>query len=216
MEDIQLNKMILGIIGTGGFAREVFQLAKQIQKSEDVWFNEINFVEIDDFYHDEYVDNIRVLKISECDLLKMRFVIGVGDPNLKNKILKELPSNITFTSLISPQAFIASDLVFQAGLIIMPFSYLSCNVTLGKHVHLNAQCTVGHDTIIGDYFTSACSVMIAGNNNISKNCYFGMNSSTRQGVSISENVSIGLNSGVIKDINKTGTYIGTPAKFLFR
>jgi sugar O-acyltransferase (sialic acid O-acetyltransferase NeuD family) len=216
MEDIQLNKMILGIIGTGGFAREVLQLAKQIQKSEDVWFNEINFVEIDDFYQDEYVDNIRVLKISECDLLKMKFVIGIGDPNLKNKILKELPSNITFTSLISPQAFIADDLKFHIGLIIMPFSYISCNVTLGKHVHLNAQCTVGHDTIIGDYFTSACSVMIAGNNNISKKCYFGMNSSTRQGVSISENVSIGLNSGVVKDINKPGTYIGTPAKFLFR
>ena len=98
----------------------------------------------------------------------------------------------------------------------MPFSYVSCNVTLGHHVHLNAQCTIGHDTVIGDYFTSACSVMIAGNNNISKNCYFGMNSSTRQGITIMENVSIGLNSGVVKDINKSGTYIGTPAKFLFK
>lgn len=146
----------------------------------------------------------------------MKFVIGIGDPKLKNKISKELPKNIDFTSLISPQAFIADDLKFQSGLIIMPFSYISCNVTLGIHVHLNAQCTVGHDTVIGDYFTSACSVMIAGNNNISKNCYFGMNSSTRQGITIMENVSIGLNSGVVKDINKSGTYIGTPAKFLFK
>ena len=146
----------------------------------------------------------------------MKFVIGIGDPKLKNKILKQLPLNIAFTSLISPQAFIADDLKFQAGLIIMPFSYVSCNVTLGHHVHLNAQCTIGHDTVIGDYFTSACSVMIAGNNNISKNCYFGMNSSTRQGITIMENVSIGLNSGVVKDINKSGTYIGTPAKFLFK
>ena len=190
--------------------------AKQIQKTEDVWYNEINFVEIDNFFKDEYVDNIRVLKISECDLLEMKFVIGIGDPNIKNKILKELPSNIAFTSLISPQAFVADDLEFHTGLIIMPFSYISCNVTLGKHVHINAQCTLGHDTIIGDYFTSACSVMIAGNNNISKNCYFGMNSSTRQGITISENVSIGLNSGVVKDINNPGTYIGTPAKLLFK
>tara|TARA_B110000908_G_C10228197_1_gene439148 strand:- start:300 stop:950 length:651 start_codon:yes stop_codon:yes gene_type:complete len=216
MEDIQLNNMKLGIIGTGGFAREVLQLAKKIQNTNDVWFNEINFVEIDDFYQQEYVDNIRVLKISECDLLKMKFVIGIGDPSLKNKILKELPSHIIFTSLISPLAFIADDLEIPPGLVIMPFSYISCNVTLGKHVHINAHCTVGHDTTIGDFFTSACSVMIAGNNSISKNCYFGMNSSTRQGISISDNVSIGLNSGVVKDINKQGTYIGTPAKFLFK
>ena len=216
MEDIQLNNMKLGIIGTGGFAREVLQLAKKIQNTNDVWFNEINFVEIDDFYQQEYVDNIRVLKISECNLLKMKFVIGIGDPSLKNKILKELPSHIIFTSLISPLAFIADDLEIPPGLVIMPFSYISCNVTLGKHVHINAHCTVGHDTTIGDFFTSACSVMIAGNNSISKNCYFGMNSSTRQGISISDNVSIGLNSGVVKDINKQGTYIGTPAKFLFK
>ena len=216
MEDIQLNNMKLGIIGTGGFAREVLQLANKIQNTNDVWFNEINFVEIDDFYQQEYVDNIRVLKISECNLLKMKFVIGIGDPSLKNKILKELPSHIIFTSLISPLAFIADDLEIPQGLVIMPFSYISCNVTLGKHVHINAHCTVGHDTTIGDFFTSACSVMIAGNNSISKNCYFGMNSSTRQGISISDNVSIGLNSGVVKDINKQGTYIGTPAKFLFK
>ena len=57
--------------------------------------------------------------------------------------------------------------------------------------------------------------MIAGNNNIAENCYFGMNSSTKQGISISKNVSIGLNSGVIKDISKSGSYIGTPSKFLF-
>ena len=48
--------MRLGIIGTGGFAREVLQLAKQIQKTEGVWFNEINFVEIDDFFKDGYVE----------------------------------------------------------------------------------------------------------------------------------------------------------------
>lgn len=207
--------MKLGIIGTGGFAREILQLAKQIQKTEDVWFNEINFVETDDFFKVEYVNSIRVLKISECDLSKMKFVIGIGDPKLKNKILKELPNNIIFTSLISPLAFIADDLKFQSGLIIMPFSYISCNVTLGNHVHINSQCTIGHDTEIGDNFTSACSVMIAGNNRISKNCYFGMNSSTKQGVTIMENVTIGLNSGVTRDINKSGTYVGVPAKFLF-
>ena len=213
---MQLNKMSLGIIGSGGFAREVLQLVKQIQNSTEVWFSEIYFVEIDEFYQDEFVDNVRVLKMSECDLLKMRFVIGIGDPNMKIRTLEELPSSITFTSLISPQAFIADDFIPQDGLVVMPFCYVSANVKLGLHVHLNTHCTVGHDTCIGDYSTTACSVMIAGNNNISESCYFGMNSCTRQGVSICHNVTVGLNSGVVKDINEPGTYIGTPAKILFR
>ena len=208
--------MKLGIIGTGGFAREVLHLAKHIQKKGHVWFNEINFVEMDNFHKNDFVDNIPVLKFSECNLSKMKFVIGIGNPKLKNQISNELPSNISYTSLISPSAFIADDLEFDEGLIIMPFSYISCNVILGKHVHINAHCTIGHDTKVGNYFTSACSVAIAGNNNINNNCYFGMNSSTKQGITISENVNIGLNSGVVKNIGKPGTYIGTPAIFLYQ
>ena len=215
MEDFQSNKMTLGIIGTGGFAREVLQLAVHIQNKTDVWYDKINFVMFDEFISAEIVDNVRVLKLSKCNLSKMKFVIATGNPVIKNRILKKLPSRTIFTSLISPLSFIASDFKYEPGLIIMPFSYISCNVVFGKHVHINTHCTIGHDTVIGDFFSSACSVMIAGNNNIAENCYFGMNSSTKQGISISKNVSIGLNSGVIKDISKSGSYIGTPSKFLF-
>ena len=210
----EINKMNLGIIGTGGFAREVLQLALEIQKKDDL-FSEINFVMFDDFYEHEYVDKIQVIKISNCNFKTTKFVLATGDPQSKKRILNKLPGETLFTSLISPTAFIANDFKYEEGLIIMPFSYVSCNVKLGMHVHLNSHCTIGHDTIIGDFSTTACSVMISGNNNISESCYFGMNSSTRQGISVCKNVTVGLNAGVVKDIIKTGTYVGTPAKFLF-
>mgnify|MGYP001196021069 CR=1 FL=1 len=205
--------MNLGIIGTGGFAREVLQLALDIQK-KDACFDKINFVMFDDFFQNEYVDEINVIKISNCNFKNTMFVIATGDPISKKRILNKLPEGTLFTSLISPSAFIANDLIFQGGLIVMPFSYISCNVKLGMHVHINSHCTVGHDTFIDDYSTTACSVMIAGNNIISESCYFGMNSSTKQGVSVCENVIIGLNAGVVKNITKPGTYVGTPSKIL--
>ena len=206
--------MNLGIIGTGGFAREVLQLALDIQKS-DKKFDKINFIIFDDFFENEYVDKIKVIKVSNCNFKNTKIVIATGDPITKKRILNKLPSGVQFTSLISPLAFIANDFECNEGTIIMPFSYISCNVKLGLHAHINSHCTIGHDTNIGDYFTAACSVMISGNNNISESCYFGMNSSTRQGISICDNVTIGLNSGVVKDIIKPGTYIGTPSKLLF-
>ena len=205
----------LGIIGTGGFAREVLQLAMDIHKKNSDFFCEINFIELDEYFEQEFVDNIRVLKLSNCDLAKMKFVIAVGNPMIKNRILKQLPKKLKFTSIISQLAFIANDFKPKKGLIVMPFSYVSCNVKIGKHVHINSHCTIGHDTIIGDFSTTACSVMISGNNDIGNYCYFGMNSSTRQGLSICDNVTIGLNAGVVKDITTAGTYIGTPSKILF-
>tara|TARA_B110000503_G_scaffold108636_1_gene162492 strand:- start:1969 stop:2607 length:639 start_codon:yes stop_codon:yes gene_type:complete len=208
------NKIQLGIIGSGGFAREVLQLARDIQNKKDAWFAEIYFVELDDFHTKQIVDEIIVLKLSDCDLDKMSFVIAIGDPVLKRRIFNELPRGIHFTSLISPLAFVASDVQYSQGLVVMPFSYLSCNVKLGQHIHINSHCTIGHDSSIGEFSTMACSVMIAGENSISSICYFGMNSSTRQGISICENVTVGLNAGVVKTIVEPGIYIGTPSKLM--
>jgi sugar O-acyltransferase (sialic acid O-acetyltransferase NeuD family) len=209
------KKTQLGIIGSGGFAREVLRLAVDIRIKTDTWFDQIYFVELDDFYSKDLVDYTRVLKFSECCLEKMSFIIAIGDPVIKKRVSNELPNNIHYTSLISPLSFMAEDVKYSEGLIVMPFSYLSCNVKIGYHVHINSHCTIGHDTNLGDYSTTAHSVMIAGANNISNLCYFGMNSSTRQGISICEKVTIGLNAGVVKTINKPGTYTGTPAKLLF-
>ena len=208
------KKTQLGIIGSGGFEREVLRLAVDIRIKTDTWFDQIYFVELDDFYSKDLVDYTRVLKFSECCLEKMSFIIAIGDPVIKKRVSNELPNNIHYTSLISPLSFMAEDVKYSEGLIVMPFSYLSCNVKLGKHIHVNSHCTIGHDTCIGDFSTTACSVMIAGENNISEFCYFGMNSSTRQGISICKKVTIGLNAGVVKDITKSGIYIGTPSKFL--
>lgn len=206
--------MDLGIIGSGGFAREVLRLAKHLKSLNRLEHDDMLFVEMDNFHTSDFADGTSVAKFSQCDLSTMRFVIGIADPKTKQRIVKDLPSQTEFTSLISPLAFIAEDLVHQPGLVVMPFSYISCNVKLGKHAHVNTHSTIGHDTTIGDCFTCAHSVMIAGNNSISDFCYFGMNSATKQGIAIAENVSIGLNAGVVSDIKFPGTYVGTPCKLL--
>ena len=68
-------------------------------------FDKIYFVEVDDFYKEKYIDDTLVLKLSDCDFTKMSFVVAVGNPNLRKKIISELPSNAKFTSLISKHVF---------------------------------------------------------------------------------------------------------------
>ena len=40
----------------------------------------------------------------------------------------------------------------------------------------------------------------------------GTNSTIKEEITITDNVIIGLNSGVVKNINQEGTYVGLPAK----
>ena len=81
-----------------------------------------------------------------------------------------------------------------------------------KHAHLNLITTIGHDCSIGDYFTTAPGVQISGNEIIGDRVYFGTRSCVKEKIHICDDVTIGMNSGVVKKITESGTYIGTPAK----
>ena len=76
---IKNNKTKLGIIGTGGW-EEVLQLALDIQNKMAL-FSKINFIMFDDFYENKYVDEIEVIKISNCNFKTTKFVVAIADPN---------------------------------------------------------------------------------------------------------------------------------------
>ena len=100
------------------------------------------------------------------------------------------------------------------GSVICAGSILTTNIKIGKHSHLNLLTTIGHDTVVGDYFTTAPGAKISGNCNIGECVYFGTNSSVREKITICDNVTIGLNGGVVKNINKSGIYVGVPTRLL--
>jgi UDP-3-O-[3-hydroxymyristoyl] glucosamine N-acyltransferase len=98
------------------------------------------------------------------------------------------------------------------GSIICAGSILTTNIKIGKHTHLNLHTTVGHDTEIGDFFTTAPGVKISGNCKIGNKVYVGTNGSIKEKIHISENVTLGLNCGVVKHIEESGIFVGTPTQ----
>lgn len=190
------------LIGAGGFAREI----KYHLKDDIVYF-------VDDIYWKK--NNEKIFPLSDFDSENFEALIAVGNPIDRMNICKRLPNNTKYFSFIHPSAQILdTNIVINEGSIICANCILTTNILIGKHCHLNLSTTIGHDCVIGDYFTTAPGVHISGNCNIGNLVYIGTNSCTKQGINISNNVTIGLNSGVIKDITDPGTYIGTPCKII--
>ncbi len=98
------------------------------------------------------------------------------------------------------------------GSIICPGCILTTNINLGKHAQLNLQTTIGHDSVVGEYFTTAPGAKISGGCRVGDRVYVGTNASLKEKVSICSDVVIGLNAGVVKNIDVSGIYVGTPAK----
>lgn len=190
------------IIGAGGFAREI----KAALGLPDTKFF------VDDAY--QKVES-GIYGLSKFDPNKYEVVVAIGDPIDRARMVDKLPSNTRFFTFIDPSAQIQDvDVEIEEGSIICAGCIITTNVKIGKHTHLNLLSTIGHDTQVGDYFTTAPGAKISGNCKIGNKVYVGTNGSIRQKIDICDEVVIGMNAAVVKNIDTSGVYAGVPSKRL--
>jgi sugar O-acyltransferase (sialic acid O-acetyltransferase NeuD family) len=200
----------LYIIGTGGFAREVLCLIADIHPNEDLnsW---VQFATTNT--NDIGQTKMGINVIHEDDIKKAsQIAIAVGDPLLRFKIANKFKDDCSFPNLIHPRANLSKWVDLSEGGIFTSGCVLTCNIKVGGHAHFNLNSTVGHDSNIGSFFTAAPGVNISGDCNFGDFVNLGTNASVKQGVSITDNVIVGMGCTVVKNIEEAGVYIGVPAK----
>ena len=193
-----------GIIGAGGFGREVYWSLNPIERNNTVFF-------VDDVYWDNSDDKILPLSLFETN--KYEVVVAIADSYHRQRIVESLTKSTKYFTHIHPSAQIhGDDVEIGEGSIICAGTIITTNVKIGKHTHLNLITTIGHDCVIGDYFTTAPGVQISGNETIGNRVYFGTRSCMKQKLTICDDVIIGMNAAVVKNIEEPGTYVGVPSK----
>jgi sugar O-acyltransferase (sialic acid O-acetyltransferase NeuD family) len=192
-----------GIIGAGGFGREVYWSLNPVERNKTVFF-------VDDSYWDNTDEKILPLSLFESD--KYEIVVAIANSNHRERIVNTLPKNTKYFTHIHPTVQIhGTDVEIGEGSIICAGTIITTNVKIGKHAHLNLITTIGHDCVIGDYFTTAPGVQISGNENIGDRVYFGTRSCIKEKLTICDDVIVGMNAGVVNNITESGVYVGTPA-----
>ena len=193
-----------GIVGNGGFGREVYWSLNEEDRGCAKFF-------VDDKYWDK--NDEKTLPLSKFNYDEYEIVVAIGDPTLRKQMVDKLPQQTKYFTHIHQSVIIMdSGVIIGEGSVICAGTILTTNIKLGKHTHLNLHTTIGHDVEIKDYFTTAPGSKISGNCKIGNQVYVGTNSSIREKINICDNVTLGLNSGVVKDILKPGVYGGTPSK----
>jgi sugar O-acyltransferase (sialic acid O-acetyltransferase NeuD family) len=210
-----MKKQIL-IAGTGGFAKEVLNLIKDMGLIDNV----IGFIEPDDIIKENKVPpqilNKPVFSYSMVDSSKHVVTIAIGDSHIREKVTKQLPVDTEYLTLIHPNTVISEWVTIGAGSIVCAGTIITCEIKIGKHTHLNLNTTIGHDCVIGDFFTTAPNVNISGECHFGSHVYFGTSSCVRDTIAITDNVIVGMGAVVTKNITESGVYIGNPAKKLIK
>lgn len=102
--------------------------------------------------------------------------------------------------------------VIGHGTWIAPHNAILLDSKIGKHCIIEINCLVAHYSELGDNVQLHPGVLIAGKTYIGKNSVFNFKSGVINGLTICDNIELGATSTITKSIEKSGFYLGSPAR----
>jgi sugar O-acyltransferase (sialic acid O-acetyltransferase NeuD family) len=173
-----MSKTII-IVGAGGFGREVFWLISEINSHNHEWdvlgFLDDNKNALAGF--ENYpeiigiIDDYREINNKYNDSVFL--INAIGDPDIKKKVVMLLnDAGAKWATLVHPTSSIGTNSTINEGSILARNSLITCDVTVGRHVHINCYSGCGHDVIVGDYCTMAAHVDIQGGVHVGEGVFF--------------------------------------------
>jgi sugar O-acyltransferase (sialic acid O-acetyltransferase NeuD family) len=209
----------IAIYGGGGFAREVAWLAESCS-AEGNGHRVVAFVDDDEKRHGSVLNDVPVMGLIEAQhhFPDALMVGGVGSPATREALMtKAAEAGFAFASLIHDRCEHSSWIDIGPGAVICAGSILTTNITLGDHVQINLDCTIGHDVRIGDYVTLAPGVHISGRVELRHRVYVGtgaaiINGTEAEPIVIGEDAVVGAGAVVTKPVENGTTVVGVPAK----
>jgi len=204
------------ILGAGGFGREVLDIIIAQNKVSKRW-KILGFVDENPELKGKVLNGYPVLGsfdwFSKIDLKEIRVVCAIGDNISKKKVAEKAKGlGLRFANVVHPSVIMTEFVTLGEGVIICAGCILTNQITIGNHVIINLDVTIGHDSIIEDFCTLSPGVHISGRNKIGEGANVGTGAVTIQGIVIGRWSIIGAGAVVAQDIPDKVVAVGVPAK----
>ena len=208
----------LVIIGCGGFGREVHDIVDAINGIEPTWKLLGYLDDRPELVNVSRVESRHSKVLGGTDWLmtaghEVQFIIGIGTGKIRQSIDERLSSaGFTAATLIHPASTLGHDVRIGDGSVICAGVRATTNISLGRHVHLNINCTVGHDCTLDDYVTINPLVAISGGVYFGRESMMGTHSAVLQNLSIGSGSTVGAGAVVVRDVPPFAIVKGIPAR----
>lgn len=210
-----MNKLV--IVGCGGFGREVLDVVEAINAKAPTW-KFAGFIDDSPSETDaRLVAERGYAVLGGLERLKqnpeLSYSIGIGNGATRQLIDEQLTeAGLSAAVLIHPSATIGGQTELGPGTVLCAGVRLTTNVSLGRHVHVNLNSTVGHDCAIDSYVTVNPLVAISGRVRIGRGTLLGTHSSVLQGLTIGAEATVGAAACVVRDVSDEQVVKGVPAR----
>jgi sugar O-acyltransferase (sialic acid O-acetyltransferase NeuD family) len=213
------EKNQIAIYGAGGFGREVAWLAQSIMTSGHS-LEVVCFIDDNDEICGTKLNELEILSLFEA---KRKYpglcvVSGIGVPKVREVTMQKICiAGFGFATLVHSNVEMSKWIELGEGTVICAGTILTTNITLGRHVQINLDCTIGHNVVIQDYATLAPGVHVSGYVHIGKRVYIGtgaviINGTKDNPITIENDAIIGAGACVTQSIPAGMTWGGVPAR----
>lgn len=202
------------IVGAGGHGREVLDVADSMGRRDLVR----GFV--DDTALDpestRRIERRSAAVVGDVEWLAgtdVAYVIAIGSSAARRRI-DERAGGVARRCpvLVHSTASIGSENRLSPGVVIGSLSTVTTNVTIGRHSHVNAGCSVQHDTVVGDFVTISPGVLLNGDVTIGDDVFIGSGAVVTRGCDVGAGAVIGAGAVVLADVAAGTRVLGVPAR----
>jgi sugar O-acyltransferase (sialic acid O-acetyltransferase NeuD family) len=206
-------KRHLFIISAGDFGREVCTWVGQAIRSGAPW-KLIGFLDSRPDALSGFSYGLPVLASPESyqPAKDDAFLCAIGTPRIKQKYCALMEKKgASFATLIHPTAVIGHDVQIGEGSILGPFTQLSCDIRLGRHVSFGTHSNTAHDTRIGDFSQISGSCEINGHAVLEEGVFLGSHATILPKARVGAWAYVGAASVVLRRVAPGVKVFGNPA-----
>ena len=196
----------INIIGTGGHAKIVIDIANNLQLVIDGLYDDDTKKQYTRFCDIEVKGNIDSLIYSNV-------IIAIGDNLTRKKIYQKL-ININWKKLIHPSAIIANNVIINDGSLIVAGVIIQTGTNIGSHSIINTNASLDHDCIIDDFVHISPSATLCGNVTVGEGTHIGAGATIIPNIKIGKWCVIGAGAVITKDVPDYSLVVGIPGKII--
>jgi len=159
-DNSQMIKTLL-ILGAGGHGKAVAEAALLSENWQEVIFIDDCWPEKKESFNIPIASNIAGLP--QIASVAQGAIAAVGNNLIREQwsaIIEEV--GLELVSIVHPQAYVSPSVKLGAGTAVMPFAMVGVDAKVGRASIINANATLDHDAILGDFGHLGVGVQIAG------------------------------------------------------